>query len=87
FLAKFERLLYKAKVNSWSKSAKISLLRCGLNDSTRKRARLIQPISKTYNEYLRKLKEVTGFLKKDRHRFSSFKGKDKDEMDVNAIKA
>ncbi|EGZ76080.1 hypothetical protein NEUTE2DRAFT_146077 [Neurospora tetrasperma FGSC 2509] len=78
FMAKFERLLYKAKANLWTEPAKISLIRQALNKDTRKRAQLLRPVPVTYVDYVQKLKEVVN---------SIHKSKDKDAMEIDAIQA
>ena len=76
-MAKFERLLYKAKANLWTEPAKISLIRQALNKETRKKAQTLRPPPNTYVEYVKKLKEAVNSIHKS--------SRDKDAIDINNI--
>jgi TolA-binding protein len=60
FLAKFERLLYKAKANTWPDNTKIALLRRGLNKSARARLDTQIIVPEDYEGFVALLQKLSG---------------------------
>lgn len=60
YLAKFERLLYKAKANLWPDTTKIALLRKGLNKPARDRLDTQVLIPDKYDDFVALLQKLSG---------------------------
>lgn len=60
YLAKFERLLYKAKANLWPNTTKIALLRKGLNKAARARLDGQVLVPDNYNDFVTLLQKLSG---------------------------
>lgn len=60
YLAKFERLLYKAKANLWLDTTKIALLRKGLNKTARDRLDTQVLIPDKYDDFVALLQKLSG---------------------------
>lgn len=58
YLAKFERLLYKAQANTWPDNTKIALLRRGLNRTTRARLDVQLNVPQQYDAFVATLQKL-----------------------------